>query len=106
METMIDKIKLAQAKACSFGTCGHHPQFDCDLCHPNKILAQALEEAEARTLELYHDDWAKALSLQENARYIIKLRFAIDKHGHAECYFVSPADCPNQKALDRAIEEK
>jgi len=39
--------QIEEELKCSDGTCGHKPQFDDDLCHPNKTLATALRQAQA-----------------------------------------------------------
>ena len=40
--------EVQHALDCSDGKCGHHPRFDCDQCHPNKVLAAAYRTAEAK----------------------------------------------------------
>lgn len=47
---------LEQAIRCSDGMCGHNPQLDCDLHHPNPVLVE-----EIRRL------WGQESSLEERA---------------------------------------
>ena len=43
---------VAKELLCADGKCGHHPQYDCSVHHPNRVLAAECRRLMRKAIEL------------------------------------------------------